>query len=524
MFVAFPPVGLSAFGWLAPIALIELVRRKQSWTRADYFAVWIGSLLQWLVLLYGIRIAHIWLNAGWLLLSGYLACYNVAFVGLSRVARQRLRISLLVACPVIWVGLEYARGFLVTGFSLALLAHSQVHWTSLLQVADLFGAYAVSYVMMTVAVAMLLAWHHRREFKKALIPVFIASALFAGVLGYGFYRLGEAPPDQARKATIALLQGSMDTIFEDNPTRDLEMFWQYRDQTFQLAASGQPLDLIVWPESSFILPEIHFDEANLPSDDAEERKIAIENQDKFNQIRLWLASHVAELYRASTNQSEFSPQLIIGTQSAVYAKRRRIYNAAMLLDRQGEIVQRYFKMHPVLFGEVLPFGNLLPFLYDLSPMSMGMSVGEQPLNFKVGDIRLCPNICFEITVPHLIRRQFLQVAEDRRPDAFINLTNDGWFWGSSILDFQFAGAVFRAIENRCPVLVAANCGITAHIDGAGRIVERLPRQQMKIIVARLSADGRSPAYHLWGDWPAAFCLGFTVLLGIVAVRWPFRAV
>ncbi len=51
------------------------------------------------------------------------------------------------------------------------------------------------------------------------------------------------------------------------------------------------------------------------------------------------------------------------------------------------------------------------------------------------------------------------------PDVLVNLTNDGWFWGSSILDLQLDCAVLRAVELRRPFLVAANTGFSAWIDG-----------------------------------------------------------
>ena len=38
-----------------------------------------------------------------------------------------------------------------------------------------------------------------------------------------------------------------------------------------------------------------------------------------------------------------------------FPARRR--NTAMLVDSQGDIVGRYFKMHPVIFGEYVPFAQ-----------------------------------------------------------------------------------------------------------------------------------------------------------------------
>ncbi len=58
----------------------------------------------------------------------YLALYFPLFIGLSRVAVHRLRISPIVAAPVVWTGLEFARAHLLTGFDMVALAHTQYRW------------------------------------------------------------------------------------------------------------------------------------------------------------------------------------------------------------------------------------------------------------------------------------------------------------------------------------------------------------------------------------------------------------
>ena len=65
----------------------------------------------------------------------------------------------------------------------------------------------------------------------------------------------------------------------------------------------------------------------------------------------------------------------------------------------------------------------------------------------------------------MIRAQVAQLRDEvQEPDVLVNLTNDGWFWGSSELDMHLACAVFRAVECRKPFLIAANTGFSAWID------------------------------------------------------------
>ena len=77
-----------------------------------------------------------------------------------------------------------------------------------------------------------------------------------------------------------------------------------------------------------------------------------------------------------------------------------------------------------------------------------IDAGPSPICIKLGGLCLCPNICFENTVPHLVRRQVRELIEaGQSPDALITVTNDGWFWGSSLLDHHLACGVFRADRN-----------------------------------------------------------------------------
>jgi apolipoprotein N-acyltransferase len=149
-----------------------------------------------------------------------------------------------------------------------------------------------------------------------------------------------------------------------------------------------------------------------------------------------------------------------------------------------------------------------------------MTEGKQAVAGTVKGWVLCPSICFESTVPHLIRAQVLELEKKgTRPDVLVNLTNDGWFYGSSILDLHLKCSVFRAIENRRPMLIAANTGISAHIDGSGRIVLRAPKREPQVLVASVQPDGRRPLYLLIGDLPALACTACCcLLLGIGFMR------
>ena len=135
--------------------------------------------------------------------------------------------------------------------------------------------------------------------------------------------------------------------------------------------------------------------------------------------------------------------LLVGTSTYVYgAGLPKTYNTALLADPEGKIAGRYYKMHAVMFGEYVPLADRLPWLATATPLGSGMSVGSEPQAFEVAGLTMSPSICFESVVPQLIRSHLLHLERQGKPaDVLVSVTNDGWFWGSAILDHHLACAV-----------------------------------------------------------------------------------
>ena len=98
----------------------------------------------------------------------------------------------------------------------------------------------------------------------------------------------------------------------------------------------------------------------------------------------------------------------------------------------------------------------------------------------------------------------------------MNLTNDGWFWGSSELDMHLAAAIFRAVEVRTPLVIAANTGFSAAIDGSGRLRDRGPRRRTATLRAAVQRDGRSSPWLGWGSLPVWACVTVVAVLTFAA--------
>jgi apolipoprotein N-acyltransferase len=175
-----------------------------------------------------------------------------------------------------------------------------------------------------------------------------------------------------------------------------------------------------------------------------------------------------------------------------------------------------------MFGEYVPLADRFPFLYRLTPLPGGLTAGTEPLVVHVAGYGVAPTICYETALPRAIRSIVNRLASaGSRPDVIVNLTNDGWFWGSSELDMHLVAAIFRAVEVRTPVLVAANTGFSAAIDGSGRLLARGPRRATEPLMASVCADGRESPWLKAGTlplWPTLAVVAILAIEGLVRSR------
>lgn len=132
-----------------------------------------------------------------------------------------------------------------------------------------------------------------------------------------------------------------------------------------------------------------------------------------------------------------------------------------------------------------------------------------------------PHICFESSIPHYVKEQVRELtAAGAEPDVLVCLSNDGWFRNGSQTDGHLATQVFRAVENRKPVVAATHGGFSAHIDQAGRVRSRGARGGTEVVAAEvLPVDcARLGKGALLGGRDLAETLAFgCVLLGLGAL-------
>jgi apolipoprotein N-acyltransferase len=504
LWAALPPLNLSWLGWIAPIPLLVLAQQPVLGGRRPYLQIWIGGFVFWLAAVYWLTLPHPATSLGWLALSFYLGLYWPVFVGLLRVAIHRLNLSVLLAAPLIYLGLELARDHLLTGFLMTGLGHSQYRWTTLAQVADLAGLNGLSALMIFVAACAtrMLPLAGRRA---ALWPLAPLAAAFALALGYGAWRLSQQTTRPG--PTVALIQGSIDITMKMDPGQNQRTFDQYVGLTRRAIEIEPRLDLVVWPETMFRYPWLTFAEDFQPpaAEGWSVEQAQASSQAAIRDITGWL-----------------QVPILLGIDTIHYTPAGMDrYNSALIVYPGSRAGGRYDKVHRVMFGEYVPLAEQFPWLYKLTPLPGGLNRGAGPATIEVGSVRYAPDICFESTVSHLIRGQVNTLAaRGEEPDVLVNLTNDGWFWGSSELEMHLSCEAFRAIECRKPFLIAANTGISAWIDSSGRVLEQGPRRETDVIIARTQLDSRRSPYLVVGDWPAGVCLALCV--GLAWIGWSNR--
>lgn len=548
LWTAFTPLDIGPLGWicLVPLLLLTRIEHRTHWM---YRNVYLAGLLFWLITLQWMRLGDPSMYVALLLLSLYLACYWPLFLALTRTAVSRLGAPLFVAAPVMWVGLEYLRAYLVTGFSWYYIGHTQHNWIEIIQISDLVGAYGVSFLVVMANAAIVqvipLKWIHQLKLQWAdeqtdtvdasaasrvrCVAISLAVVLFA--LGYGFLRRHQSEFQVGPR--VSLIQGNFVASLKPDTDQWGEIYRTHHYLT-GLTVPYQP-DLIIWPEAMFRYPMMVVDESM--SDEA------LDNLHPMIRAEDWKNSGTQEKLSEIADKTDSA--LIIGVN--VYEATPAgdfSYNSAAFVEPQQGVLKRYDKIHRVLIGEYIPFREQLPFIQSFTPFrgDFGIDAGKTIQVFEHEDWRLLPTICFEDTVPHLVRSMVNSASngEQKQIDVIVNLTNDGWFHGSSELDQHLITSSFRAVETRTPLVRAVNTGISALIDGDGvirepdhfidldaQLADESPRTSMRdpktgtfhrqlncALVADVPLDDRTSFYVRYGDWFAAICLVACVAVAI----------
>lgn len=476
LILSFPNFNLWILAWFGFVPLFFVLQHvsKIKAFLLSYFTglvFWFG-IIYWLI--------HVTLP-GMIVLVGYLAFYFAIFGLLTKIFLGRSSRWNLFFVPSLWCVLEYVRSHLFTGFPWALLGYSQFLNLAVIQIADITGAWGVSFLVM-MANVFIYRLINRSFTIYYLRYVFRFGLILFVVLGYGIFKLSVRAPDSASSGVkISVVQGNIPQYLKWEPRARSFIVRKYLGLSEQVLKSGP--DLIIWPEAA------------LP--------VVLEEEPQYYE-------RVQDFVR------EKGKPLLFGS---VTSREGDFYNSALLLSGQGKLLQRYDKLHLVPFGEYIPLRKKLRFLESLVPIG-DFTAGNQYTLFSLGKLKFAVLICFEDLFPDLARSFSKNGA-----DFLVNITNDAWFGETSSPHQHLAASVLRAVEVRRYLIRAANTGVSGFIAPTGKIISLVRGKDAKAIFTpgyntqSLPILKSQPTFYAsCGDWFILASLVYLIIGAYVFIR------
>jgi apolipoprotein N-acyltransferase len=475
--------------FLAPVALVPLtlcvLRRPMTWRYLlAYYLTGVGFFLPnlfWLAPVTGMGLVG---------LAMYVALYVALYaVGMHRLVVQ-MRLPAALAAPVVWTAVEYIRStFVLGGFPWFMLGNSLTPVPALIQGADLFGVWGVTFMVamwnglfvdvLRLPLYVKVAGSERKGEKTRFSPVIVrlvaaVCALTVGWVTYGILRLTET--DTKPGPLVTVIQENIPQSMKDADF-DATLLRHFRLSEEAVSADPKP-DLVVWPETMITAPinQELMEDVSAKIETTNELKrildaLAAREQDEMKEAqkitdpkarddaeamaeaRRWWG-RIPYVYRALNDQVEtHKVPLLLGYSSyePVTADRpSKRQNRALLLvpgPTEAKRAGEYSKRHLVPFGEYLPFRGV-PVLSRLMPLfspinyrnssvpgdawtRFELSVSKRGVDSTgaiVSSLRryeFGTPICFEDTMPEPARE--MARIGGRKADFLVNMSNDGWY-------------------------------------------------------------------------------------------------
>ena len=378
---------------------------------------------------------------GLLLLCGYQAIVFGLFAVAVRHIRQRTAarfgapLPMALLAPMAMVTFEMLVPFLFPWY----LAITQAWVVPVIQVAELTGPLGVTALLMALGGGLYdaLASTGRRRF----LPLAGAAAFVGLALVFGVVRMGQVDERRAASPTIevGVVQGNIPFDQKGLKRQDLApaQLRGLQDVSVELEADGA--DLVLWSESSYPYTIPRRRTSDFP--EGSRRRV----------------------------RGDFSAPLVIGAVTTPDDPDAFNYNSAVYFDRDGKIRGRFDKIFLLMFGEYIPFLDLIGGIVPASAghFERGKEIVTFPYEHEGVTYRLGPMICYEDILPAFGRELAAQ-----HPHLLINLTNDAWYGDTAEPWQHLALSVFRAVEARADLIRSVNTGVSAFIDASGRVLSR----------------------------------------------------
>ena len=406
-----------------------------------------------------------------------------------------------------------------------------------IQFAELGGVTLLSALLVLANVMIAELFGAVRAGRRPRRFALVAAALLVAQFVYGGVRIVqvEARIDEADSVRVGAVQANIGIYEKSDPESLLSSLRLHQELSAALADEGA--DLILWPETAYAPPAYFFATNGHPRLDRRLMRDATQLPSSGLPLPAEGApeSELATLEELVPPQRGYDVPLITGTlmwrfrteEEAQAAPTRRgrpypieIFNSAMLLGPDGEVLGTYDKTLRMIFSEYVPGGYAFYrltglSLYDMIPGAGDFQRGSPSMGFDVPVddelVRVGVMICYEDIMP-----AFGRAIHEGGPELIVNLTNDAWFLDTAEPELHMALSVFRSVEQRTTLIRATNTGISAVIDPVGRVVARTSTFEQATLledVPRLRS-AQTP-FMVIGNWPS---WGSALLLFAIGVR------
>ena len=503
--LCFPPFDLGNLVWLAFIPMLCVL-----WTLKGPKRFWKGAYYGGVAGLVSCGIQFWWFGIvapiAALLIPAYLAVYWVFFgafsatwgnpwrnppgeLGTLETITRSLRFGFCNGAA--WMGLEWIRGWMITGFGWNSLGVAFHQTPVLAQSADLLGVTALAMVPIFLQVVLLQTLGRLMKSadstsgaKRQTRMDFCIAALFvAMLLCYGLLRLAQEGQRESLRLKTLLVQLNIPQDAARVLWEPLDIHMAYEDETLgaleaiiekdnqrlqeQIEKGDEGGIVTSWPDW-VMWPEAALGGSIFRGEDGKWGEW-IENTQTIATVQslgpFELIYGVTE-FEAEEGENEEGEKMMFMKEGG------RAWNSLAVFSPDGTL-QTHHKHHLVWFGETIPLIEQIPWLKSIyeaqsgaefhGSFTKGQSFEPLPVPLASGDvIAAIPSICYEDSVPSLKRKFFRS-----EPQVIINVTNDGWFKESAAAAQHFAYAKFRCIELRRPMLRCANNGVSAAINTIG---------------------------------------------------------
>lgn len=414
---------------------------------------------------------HLWQMPFALLLPAGLALFGALGTAIAAAFWQK-GVARLFVLAVCLTASEWLRGHILTGFPWNLPAYGWGASLALLQSASLMGAYGLSFL--TILLGGSLAEFASRRWRLPALMLL----LFAVLWGFGAWRLASTPMRDVAGVSLRLVQPNIPQSEKYAPDLLLRNWQRLMDLSLR---PGAPTH-IIWPEAATGFP-------------------VARSAGALDQIGLLTA-------RGQT--------LITGSDRVLRQNAHLVaFNSLYVFGPGGALPIVYDKFHLVPFGEYVPFARFLNRL-GITQLTVGegFSSGDHPHLLAIpGAPAVSPLICYEVIFPRAVTD-----PSAPRPGWIVNVTDDAWFgpWAGPRQHLLIARV--RAIEEGLPIARAANTGISAVIDGNGRVRASLALNRLGVVDAPLPTSLAATLYTQIGDLALAVLMVNAVLLSFWLAR------